>query len=173
MILLFEGWEKVGKTTLANKVKDELNFNYFRSSKQINSGINLERAIQYDWRFMIDFLSQIQIDVCFDRSFISQYVYSNLLRKKNILKNYDLDQYDNVFKQYCDLLSSFNYKIIYCYREQYDDETDDQVDITKVKKANELYYEFFNRFVNKNNLLTCYYEDGTQSNFEKIKRHII
>lgn len=172
MILLFEGWEKVGKTTLALRTRDELNFQYFRSNKQINSNIDLEKAIKYDWRFMIDFLSQVNINICFDRSFISQYVYSNLFRKENILKNYSLEDYNNIFKQYCDSLSLINYKIIYCYRETYNNEIDDQVDITKVNEANNLYSYFFNIYANTSDILTCHYEDGIQYNIEKIKQEI-
>ena len=172
MILLFEGWEKVGKTTLARSIKTDLNFQYFRSTKQINSNVDLEQAIKYDWRFMIDFLSQVKTDVCFDRSFISQYVYSNLFRKDNILKNYDLNEYDIIFKQYCDSLSLIDYKIIYCYREHYNDEIDDQVDITKVNEANKLYLDFFNKFVESSNLICCNYEDGLQYNINKVKQEI-
>jgi len=172
MILLFEGWEKAGKTTLAKKVKNELNFQYFRSNKQINSGIDLEKAINYDWRFMIDFLSQINCNICFDRSFISQYVYSYLFREANILENYTKEEYFKIFQQYTLNLSTCNYKIIYCTRDCYNNVIDDQVDITKVNEAKHLYTSFFEKCVNKNNLIICNYKDGIKNNFDKIKKEL-
>jgi hypothetical protein len=72
----------------------------------------LEKSIKYDWRFMIDFLSQIECNICFDRSFISQYVYSYLFRKNNILENYTNEEYLNIFKQYTQNLYKFNYKYV-------------------------------------------------------------
>ena len=172
MILLFEGWDKAGKTTLSKKVQSELNFQYFKSRKEIHSGVDLEEAIKYDWRFMLDFLSQITCDVCFDRSFISQYVYSYLLREENIQKKYlSFANYENIFKNYVNQFNNIQSKVIYCYRKDYENVIDDKVDITLVNKANELYKQFFRNF-NVTPILCCY-EDGVDFNFNKIKKEIL
>lgn len=171
MILLFEGWDKAGKTTLSKKVQNELNFQYFKSAKEISSDVDLEEAIKYDWRFMLDFLSQIICNVCFDRSFISQYVYSYLLREENIQKKYvSFNIYENIFKNYIKQFNSIQGKIIYCVRNNYVDVIDDQVDITLADNANELYQQFFSNF----NIqpIICQYEDGIDFNFNKIKKEI-
>lgn len=171
MILLFEGWEKVGKTTLALKCASDLNFQYFRSTKQISSGVNLEQAIQYDWRFMLNFLSQVSIDACFDRSFISQYVYSYMFRKENIKKEYTFKEYEDLFTNYTNKFLNLGGKIIYCYRQEYNDATDDKVDITRVAEAHQLYLDFFAKF--NLNPIICKYEDGIAANFNKIKKEFL
>lgn len=172
MILLFEGWDKAGKTTLSKKIQNELNFQYFKSTKEINSNVDLEEAIKYDWRFMLDFLSQITCDVCFDRSFISQYVYSYLLREENIQKKYtSFNVYENIFKNYVKQFNNIQSKIIYCVREDYANIVDDQVDITLADNANELYRQFFFNF----NIqpIICHYEAGIDFNFNKIVKELL
>lgn len=179
MILFFEGFEKSGKTTLAQKMhldrysKLYKDFNYFRSSKQINSDVNLEEAIKYDWRFMLDFLSQVEVNAIFDRSFISQYVYSMILRRENILRHFgDVNPYEKLFLEYCNKLQTIDHLVVYCQRHNYKDEKDEHVDISMVNQIKIMYECFLNHTGKSLNILRCDFEDGIEKNYRKIVRRI-
>ena len=106
MILIFEGGEKTGKSTLAEFLKNKLfreytfgeidnYYKYYRSTHQKDKTIDLEESIKSDWRFFLDIYQQVNFNIIFDRSFISQYVYSMIFRKNNVLKHFsDIKKYD-------------------------------------------------------------------------------
>jgi len=151
MIICFEGLDKSGKTTLATTIAKELGLNYFRSTKQIDSNINLEEAIRHDWRFLIDYISQVPQGVVFDRTFISQWVYSYAFRQDSILKNYaSFDDYDKVFIHYLNRLELTGTPIYYfhCNRQNYVGVTDDKLDNLEQhsEKIKNLYYTFYEKF---------------------------
>jgi len=174
-LIIFEGFEAAGKTTLCKLLQQSLNCEYFRSTKQINSGLNLESAIQYDWRFMLDFVSQLKYSqtYIFDRSFISQYVYSYILREERILSIFlTLNDYDQVFKWYCSALQDIDHLVVLCTRENYDGVTDEQVSINMADKMKAKYSEFFSDIGSDLNLLTCKFEDGISVNFNKLVKEL-
>jgi len=172
MIIIFEGFDKSGKTTLANLLKQKYNFLYFKPTRQINSGLNLEQSIKYDWRFLFDFLNQNNVNVIIDRSFISQYVYSFILRRENILAEYSLySEYDSLFIEYCEMLNNLEHLVVYCKRSDYTNATDDKVDININQDIKTMYDYFFDTYA-INNLITCNFENGIDANFLKIEEKL-
>ena len=172
MILIFEGFDKSGKTTLAKKISEKYNFSYFKPTKQINSSINLEESIKHDWRILLDLFSQININIIIDRSFISQWVYSIILRKDLIKKQYgNLEEYNKIFENYCNELNKINSLIIFCKRKNYDNENDEHVNVKDNKLFNFVYDDFFKMFKIKN-ILKCDFENGIEDNFLKIERKL-
>ena len=178
MIIIFEGVDKAGKTTLAKKISKEYNIKYFKSSHEIFSGIDLEESIKYDWLFMLDFLKQTDFNVIFDRSFISQFVYSLHYRYKNIEKHYNkLSDYFNVFAKYINILCSIPHIVIYCNRENYVVVKDEKIllnsrVINSLKNEYNSFFEIFtfNEFEYKLDLVKCKFEDGVNFNLNKIKK---
>jgi hypothetical protein len=168
MIIIFEGFEKSGKTTLSKLLSNEKKYSYFRATNQINSNINLEQSIKHDWRFFLDFAKQCEQNVVIDRSFISQWVYSMILRKENILKEFsNYGEYFDIFANYCHDLNKLDSLVVFCKRENYNEEQDEHINVNKSKIFNETYNEFFKMFRIKN-IIECNFEDGIQENLNKI-----
>lgn len=175
MITIFAGFDHSGKTTLATKLKNsKYNFEYYRSTHQQNKTINLEEAIKHDWRFLLDILQQININIIFDRSFICQYVYSLKFRKDSILNQFkNINKYFELFEEYCKILSNINHRIIFCYRNFYDTfETDNYVDLNLHKEMTASYKDFLKKYSKYLNIINCEFEDGIQFNFNKILENL-
>lgn len=171
MIYIFEGIDKSGKTTLAELLSKYLDIPIFRSSDQKSKKLDLEKAIQYDWNFYLDIASQTNQDIIFDRSYISQYVYSLVYRKHNVYKLYSIDQYNNIFLEYNRKLQKIDHKLFYCLRKDYNNIYDDFVDLSKVNKLKEVYETFFNlkESVNK---IDLYFENSIETNFKILKKEL-
>lgn len=179
-IIIFEGCDSSGKTTLLNHFNNRLDSKCmtYKATKSIYDlkKFNFELSIQYDWKCLFDFMSQMSSPdvILFDRSFISQWVYSNTFRRKSIIENYDLPRtYDEIFIDYCRILNSFNYIIVYCEREDYSSVTDDESDMTKSSDIKHFYHEFFNKIANvgglsKSSILSLKFEDGIQHNISAL-----
>lgn len=104
-IIFFEGVDGSGKSSRALRLyKTQEVCSYFRSSYQIGSKfchrqVDLEESIKHDWRILYDFISQTELTKPFllvDRGFISSFVYSKVLRKKDIWRY--VSHYVNLFK---------------------------------------------------------------------------
>ena len=168
MIYIFEGFDRSGKTTLSEMLAESKNIKRFKSSFEIFSKVDLEEATKHDWRFLLDVLSQVSIDLIFDRSFFSQYAYSMILRKDNVLRHFSsINEYEDLMKTYCEKLSKMPHVIVYCVRSDYSGIVDDKVDIALHTQINQNFEKIFT-FCNKLNIIKCNFEDGIQHNFEKV-----
>jgi hypothetical protein len=94
-VIFFDGVDGAGKTTRIKKLLQlDFPFKYFRSSYQIHSKfanrkVDLEGSIEHDWRILYDFIRQAgdqRTIYLIDRGFLSSYVYSKVLRNKNIYR---------------------------------------------------------------------------------------
>ena len=92
--IFFDGVDGAGKTY---KIRQLLETNAgmydsFRPSCQIgsrfaNRDVDLEESIKHDWRMIYDFYRTVSLKkkyILVDRGFISSYVYSKVIRQKNI-----------------------------------------------------------------------------------------
>jgi thymidylate kinase len=91
MIIIFEGADGVGKTTLAKELNLRLansmymkrtpTFKYKDANTFYHCVVDLTRSSEYDWRFMLDMISKPceEFNFIFDRSFITQAVYQNAI----------------------------------------------------------------------------------------------
>lgn len=170
MIIIFEGPDRCGKTTLAKKVAEHFSIPYFKSSKQGFCEVDLEQGNKHDWRFMLDFLSQTNPNVVFDRSFISQYVYSRIFREENVLKNFEsLDKYWDLIRSYYYSLINMPHLIVYCRRKYTPDISDDTIKFDKERFEN--LSGCFDSFVanyNDNCVRVYDFENGIEHNFNSI-----
>lgn len=174
MILIFEGADKSGKTTLCQRLVDEFNFKYFKSSRQMGSKLNLEEAIKYDWLFLLDFFNQTNFsnNVIFDRSFISQYAYSLVYRESSVMKNHKtILDYREIFRFYMGMLKKLDFYVIYCYRSNYKGVSDEIADLSVVGELKKRYEELLNDLFrdDRSRLIRCKFGDGVEFNYNKIK----
>jgi len=169
--ILMEGMDNSGKTTLSEVVQN-CGYTLFKSSNEISSGVDLEEAIQHDWRFLLDFIYQTCDYIVFDRSFITQWAYSMKLRQDNILRHYHtFDIYNAIFQRYCDQMMH-DTLIIYCKRGDYRGTDDAKVDMN-IGNAVQRRFDYFFRTIGQDlSILTCDFEDGIEGNKLKILRKL-
>lgn len=172
-IVLLEGCDKCGKTTIGLALASMENTHYFKSVKQGGSDIDLEISIKYDWRFMIDFLVGINptsSDVfVFDRSFISQWVYSYVFRMDNVNRHYpDVTQYVDMFKSYASKLSTLPHVVFHCYREKFTNFEDSYIKLDNTDIIQRNFKDCFSLLPTLN-VVQCRFEDGIETNISKAK----
>ncbi|MHA1333237.1 MAG: hypothetical protein ACTSPL_04080 [Candidatus Odinarchaeia archaeon] len=81
-IIIFEGIDGVGKTTLAKGVAEQLNFPYIDPYFPLTWGREAKRCLaDYSYKFLEDFLPAITSCII-DRFFGSEYVYSTLFNRR-------------------------------------------------------------------------------------------
>jgi tRNA uridine 5-carbamoylmethylation protein Kti12 len=175
MLICLTGFDKSGKTTQANKlIKEFPNLQYYRSTHQKDKKTNLEEAIKHDWRFFLDIAQQVDFNLLFDRCFIDQFVYSQIYRLDNIFNHFNsINEYQNLFENYCKILANIEHLIIYFYKENQNIIEDDFIDVTKVYTVLKKFDEFFNLFEKYLNVIFLKFEDGIEYNFKKIKEQLI
>jgi len=125
VILIFEGTEKSGKTTLAKAISSKLKIPYYKNSYQ---KFGLKEVYFILW----DLLNQTCFDLVIDRDYPSWYVYSKLRGEKIE---------GSVFNFIDTIAQSLDTKIIICYRTFYENYTD-IVPIELNPKILDLYKEF-------------------------------
>lgn len=177
-IVIFEGPDQCGKTTLAEMFMEHRpGYQYFRSTKQMGSNVDLEAAIKYDWRFMLDFLSQVGIGsgVIFDRAFVSQFVYSITYRLDNVAKHYAPKEYTDLFEDYVNKLSELNHYVVFCYRKSYEgliDKHNAEVNEEKMKRVSHNFANFFGTTGVKLNVIWVPFENGIEKNLKILLEEI-
>jgi len=171
VIYIVAGVDKTGKTTLCDGLANALNIPKFKSTYELFSDINLEEAIQHDWRFFIDVYNNLDnVDIIFDRSFICQWVYSLTLRADNVFKQYhSIPEYNQIFKEYVKQLDG-RVKYIFCYRDEDWDIEDEIIESSSFKSLQNTYESFFLIF----NItpIRCRFEDGIEYNLNKVIKEI-
>ena len=88
MLILFEGPDSVGKTSISTALAKCLNFKYFKGSREHesfygNAEILQELQLIYDTSKFLDYIKQGIIEnLIIDRDYISQFVYGKIFRKE-------------------------------------------------------------------------------------------
>lgn len=102
MIIIVEGIDRVGKTTLCDKLSEELNIKIFRREffMQLNEFDNkneTDKMIQ-----LLNIVNEIDGDIIFDRLYFSDYIYGLLERHYMLIdavKNFaEIDKYASSLK---------------------------------------------------------------------------
>ena len=162
MIVIFEGCDKSGKTTIAKELSNRLFIPYFKKPNEhdIFSGNYIpEYSLIYETRKFLEFYeSEVIKDVIIDRDYISEYVYGQIYRSKiyNELNiNTYITEYDKrYYKNGC--------VIVYCYKNNYKNFTDEFIKENEIDIIKNKYEEFFNCSVN--NILFLNTEDENLHN---------
>jgi thymidylate kinase len=177
-LIVFEGIDGSGKTTMAKSVLANYPSQYFRPSKQLFSDKNLEMACKYDWSFLLDFLQQIKMKdmIIADRSPISQYVYSWVYREDNVNKIYPkYTDYEKIFNDYMKIFNNnFDFILVYCRRATFNanDALNPHITDKSFEGLTNLFEYFLENFCNETNYLTLDFEDGIEANKKKLFQRI-
>lgn len=149
MIVLFEGFDKTGKTIIAKELSKKLNIPYFKKpndSNSLNGTYNAEMSLIYETRKFIEFLDAGVIkDVIIDRDYISEYVYGVLFRKE-LFDKYEIEKY---VKRYDELLFYHRIIIVYCYKDKMNDFNDRHITQDKRIDVHNRYLYFIQRTFNR------------------------
>ena len=153
MIIIFEGPDKTGKTSIAQKLSEVTSIPYFKFEleKEI---FNTENAffnlLKYGFPLLVQFLKQTKTDVILDRSYPSEIVYSLVFNRKtdpSILK-----WADKQFKE-------MGAVVVLCYKDKVT-EQDEIIDSNYYEEIKEAY-------MNLKLEIPIYYLNTTDQNLEK------
>lgn len=115
-IILFEGFDGTGKSSIAKELSIKLNIPYFKKpndDESLTSNYNPEMSLIYETRKFIEFLdAKVIKDVIIDRDYISEFAYGKILRDK-IYKDNNIERF---IWLYDSLLFKQDFFIIYCFK---------------------------------------------------------
>jgi len=117
-IIVFEGPDESGKTTIAKVLSKELDIPYFKHDFNDeywnNSKHSYKDAIKYDTPYFIEYLFQCKPNVIIDRFYPSEYVYAETFRSGDTDKK--------LIKKIDDVVSVMrDFYMIICYKDSYED----------------------------------------------------
>lgn len=112
-IILFEGTDSVGKTTLAKAVARHWHIPYYKNTAEERQKLAFETKLlaQYVCPIVIDLFAQLRPNIVMDRFYPSEFVYGQVLPGRTV----DLDQLrtiDTAFAQLDPIL-------VFCYKTTY------------------------------------------------------
>jgi len=88
-IIIIDGPEKVGKTTISRELSKRINIPYFKRSisgftekSLFLDKFSFKEATKYDQTYIIDFLKQTNYSIIFDRCYPSEWVYSKVFGRE-------------------------------------------------------------------------------------------
>jgi len=140
MILIFEGADYTGKTSISKKLSTTLKIPYFKNTTELQF-FNNEDISKYRWLdqlYIYEFLKQTKYSVIFDRAYPSDIVYSSLYRK------YDDDFFARLYN-IDELFSQINAQIILCYKDNFSNYFDVIIEFENIERIQKAYFEFANQ----------------------------
>lgn len=140
-IVIWEGPDMCGKTNIATAYSQYSCIPLYKNSGELSHKLDSDyfvNTLRYYETHIINFISKLKIDVMFDRSYPSEWVYSQAFNRKT----------DGSVLHFVDeTYAKMNAKIILCRRTNYDGIKDDLhsvIDSEKLKRLDELYERFMN-----------------------------
>jgi len=140
MIILFEGVDDTGKTTIANELSKVINVPVYKNETQKtlyneHNEKHFELLLKFGGNVELQLMELLKPDIIFDRSFVSEFAYARAFDRKS----------DDKFVHYLSLkYNALGTIIVYCYKDNIDDVFDDEVipkhKIMAIKNAYELYF---------------------------------
>lgn len=136
-IIIFEGVDMCGKTSIAQALSAITLIPYFKGRKEHSRFFEENREKSYiEAFFLIDFLDQTGYSAIIDRFHISEYVYSITYGR-----HIDTDKLNMID----DLLLKLGAVIIYCYKDNITGFYDELVEVEKIKKLKAEYNIYLDR----------------------------
>ena len=139
-IILFEGFDNTGKTTIAKELSKLLRFQYFKNpAEKERFGIPdlIDKEAMIEARYLVNLLEQVFFEglgIIFDRNIPSHFVYSKAFNRKfNLAGIIEIDK----------KLAELGAVIIFCYKTKILNYSDSLVDESKSEQVNSLYYKYF------------------------------
>jgi len=168
MIIIFEGFDNCGKSTIARELSSSSNIKMMRNDKsnlKLVKNYNFEDSFKYCIPKFFQYHDQGFIrDIIFDRDYFSEYVYGYLKRQKDFVDKAILSsilQFDlEYFKR-----ETF---IIYCYKTEILNYKDDETPLEMKESVEKRYNEIIERSYNRVLMLNT----DSQNLSEQIERII-
>lgn len=145
-IIIFEGADQSGKTTIAKALAEKLNYSYFKNPSQKKQfKIRSNRVVWIaEAAYLIALLEQTDLDkIVLDRWVGSEFAYSFAFNRST--------RYDLVF-EFDDKMADLGAMMIYCVKDNYENYEDDLIS----EEDREKIREGFRRYLHKTEIPTFY-----------------
>lgn len=138
-IIIMEGHDLAGKSTIARACCRIYGFQYFKHHGQAKhfKENNFLQAMKYEMDYFIDFLQQVEIEsgIIIDRCTPSEFAYSHAFERET-----DEEYLIKVDEEF----SKLGAIIIYCYKDKIINYEDHLIPESKIEKIKEGYEKYFN-----------------------------
>jgi len=141
MIILFEGVDNTGKTTIANALSKIMGIPVYKNNMQKtlyieNNEKYFELLLKFGGNVELQLLQALNPNIIFDRSFVSEFAYARAFGRKT----------DEMFIRQLDKeFNKLGAIIVYCHKENIEDIFDDEViPVSKVMEIQEAYEIYLN-----------------------------
>ena len=141
MIIILEGADLVGKSTLAENLSEKLGIPKTGIWIDLN---HPKPAVISVSKTLNQVIQNLRPDIIFDRSFMSEWVYSKIKNRQDDYLNDLIDEWGKIDNLLLVILYAEDDVLIKRFKIR----GDQHFSITDILKANDLYQEFYN-FVNK------------------------
>lgn len=167
MIIIFEGPDNSGKTTIAKATAEKLHIPYFKYSviNKKNFLLGSPDAILESSYYSLQLLAHAKTDIIIDRHYPSEYVYGQVVRKKRNLK-----MLKEIDKKMAEIKGHL---IVICYKNKDNFKEDDFVHKKYYKALKNEYVKFANKFTIANTLLLETSDEDLNSQLAKITNAVI
>jgi hypothetical protein len=136
-IIIFEGPDGVGKTDLALKLYTITGIKYFKNPKEREIFLDPEismYATTFGGTILAQFLKQTGYSAIIDRAHASEFAYAGAFdRKIDFGAIHEIDQ----------IFSKLGAVIVYCWKNEYKNYSDDLVALNDIHKIKQHYNKFF------------------------------
>ncbi len=136
LVIIFEGHDCSGKSSIAIELSKILGIPYFKNPKEhewLKKGKMVD-ATRYGGLYLANFIAIAKYPVIMDRGYASEYVYSKVFgRQTDIGAIFEIDR----------IYADIGAKIVYCYKDDLTDYQDELVDVEHVNAIKVAYEEFF------------------------------
>lgn len=141
-IVIFVGADNSGKTTIAKALKDHTGYQYFKNpiehQRFISGESFFKRELEHSGPLTLEIIRQCKFDgggIILDRYTPCEWVYSKVYsRYTNDSVIWDIDS------KLCDM----NAIIIYCYKTEYSNYSDEIIEESKIPFINKYYMDYLN-----------------------------
>jgi len=154
MKIIVEGHDAAGKTTLINKLKEHYN---------ISNVIHLTNKMDRSFNFYKNKLLRYRDDVIFDRQFISEFVYSNVLKRDTEIT---LEKLDELFEY----TKFTDYVIIICETSKPNYKPDEYIEVIKKEYKIKAHYRSIQELYGL--ILYDYTKDSFEDLIEEIESRV-
>lgn len=164
-IIVFEGPDNSGKTTIAKHVSEIADIPYYKNPRErmLKAKGEIGLVTKYAGLWFADFLQQVPISVIVDRHYISEWVYTLVEereRDEDLLREMDI------------LFEKAGAYIIICTKQVYEGYTDELTPNNLLLPLAKMYQEFAHWSVNKRILYIDTTDQDLDTQCEKIKNFI-
>ena len=167
-VILFEGPDGVGKTSIAKGLSEAIGIPYFKMNTEHDNWRKgkFQEALEFDQTYLSQFLKQVGCSVIIDRAWPSEWVYSRVFKRDtnhNLLMELDL--------QFAELGT----RIILPWRQDYSKNREDElVPKDKLKEIHDMYFNFMRwtkcEVISVN---VDYYKDDLKRELDYIIPHLM